>query len=137
MLTTVCSCCRPVVLLLFCSLVASALVGCRDHDKELEKQYGLDVPGNPYVDYSSDLRAAVGSLRNGNPKDAEEMLSAYTAADFPGGEDVFTEMKSKLDILAGKASEEAGAKATVSEVQALLEKLIDLDRAKRTEAAAE
>ncbi len=134
MLTTACSCYRSVALFFVCGLVASSLAGCRDRAKELEKQYGLDVPGNPYVDYSLDLRAALGSLRNGNTADAEEQLSAYTAADFPGGEEIFTEMKSKLDVLAGKTPAGEGGKPTVSEVQALLKKLIDLDKTKRAEA---
>lgn len=83
------------------------------------------------------LRAAMGSLRNDNPADAAEMLSAYTEADFPGGEDVFTEMKTKLDALVSGKALDGGKKPTTSEVQALLKKLINLSRPKPPAAPAE
>ncbi|MCC7336610.1 MAG: hypothetical protein IT422_16080 [Pirellulaceae bacterium] len=128
---------RFTLLLLVVGLMIGVIAGCTDHDKELDKMYGLDVPGNPFVDYSVDLRAAMGSLRNDNPADAAEMLSAYTEADFPGGEDVFTEMKTKLDALVSGKALEGGKKPTTSEVQALLKKLIDLSRPKPPAAPAE
>ncbi len=121
---------RSMFVLLIVGLTIGVIAGCTDHDKELDKMYGLDVPGNPFVDYSTDLRAAMGSLRNNNPADAAEMLSAYTAVDFPGSEDVFTEMKTKLDALAAGNALEGGKKPTSSEVQALLKKLIDLSKPK-------
>ncbi len=124
---------RSTFLLLFLYLTIGLNAGCSDHDKELEKMYGLDVPGNPFVDYSSDLRAAMGSLRNGNPADAAEMLSGYTTADFPGSEAVFSEMKTKLEALAKGKTLEGGKKPTTSEVQDLLKKLIALSKPKPPE----
>ncbi|MEZ6150289.1 MAG: DUF1559 domain-containing protein [Pirellulaceae bacterium] len=43
---------RFTLLLLVVGLMIGVIAGCTDHDKELDKMYGLDVPGNPFVDYS-------------------------------------------------------------------------------------
>ncbi len=103
----------------------------------MEAQFGLDVPGNPYVDYSVDLQAALGQLRDGgSAASAAEMMSGYTVKDDPNSPELFLDMQSKVSAFASGKALEDGTKPTISQVRDSIKALMAAEKANREKIQA-